>query len=63
VEGLVSDLADVVKTRIKQTFDMARLAKDANAKGQCVRPIMDHVLILRRAGELAEPHVQIASSN
>jgi conserved oligomeric Golgi complex subunit 5 len=36
VEGLVSDLTDVVKTRIKQTFDMARLAKDANIKGQFV---------------------------
>lgn len=39
VESLVSDLTDVVKTRIRQAFDMARLAKDANTKGQFVRPV------------------------
>lgn len=39
VESLVSDLTEVVKTRIRQAFDMARLAKDANTKGQFVRPV------------------------
>jgi len=39
VESLVSDLTDVVKTRIRQAFDMTRLAKDANTKGQFMCPI------------------------
>jgi len=33
MDSVILDLADVVKTRIKQAFDMARFAKDANIKG------------------------------